>query len=64
MYALGDNYYFCCEQGQVGVMPQSGYAGICQAGGQAVPSSLLASTVTCVDLQVLTMQVADKSYSQ
>ena len=64
MYALSDNNYFCCEQGQVGVIPQAGYAGICQAGGQAVPSSQLASKVSCVDIQVLVIQVADKSYSQ
>jgi hypothetical protein len=43
--ALGQGSYFCCEQGQVGVMPITGYAGICQAQGKAVPSSLLATLV-------------------
>lgn len=42
---LGQGSYFCCEQGQIGVMPVTGYAGICQAQGQAVPSSLLATLV-------------------
>lgn len=48
MYELitfGSTNYFCCEQGQVGVIPTAGYAGICQAQGQAVPSSLLATLV-------------------
>lgn len=63
MFALGDNNYFCCEQGQVGVIPQTGYAGICQAGGQAVASSLLATMVGYVHLQALIRQAANKSYS-
>jgi hypothetical protein len=42
---LGQGSYFCCEQGQVGVMPITGYAGICQAQGKAVPSFLLATLV-------------------
>jgi hypothetical protein len=64
MFELGQNNYFCCEQGQVGVIPQAGYAGICQAGGQGVPSSLLATMVGCLYLQALTRQVADENYSQ
>jgi hypothetical protein len=63
MFELGQNHYFCCEQGQVGVIPQAGYAGICQAGGQDVPSSLLATMVGCLYLQALTRQVADENYS-
>ena len=42
---LEQGSYFCCEQGQIGVMPTIGYAGICQAQGKAVPSSLLATLV-------------------
>ena len=42
---LGQGSYFCCEKGQVGVMSTTGYAGICEAQGQAVPSSLLATLV-------------------
>jgi hypothetical protein len=42
---LGQGSYFCCEQGQIGVIPTTGYAGICQAQGQAVHSSLLATLV-------------------
>jgi hypothetical protein len=64
MFSLGGNNYFCCEQGQVGILPQAGYAGICQAGGQGVPSSLLATMVGCLYLQALTSQVADDNYSQ
>ena len=64
MFELGQNNYFCCEQGQVGVIPQTGYAGICQAGGQGVPSSLLATMVGFLYLQAPTRQVADENYSQ
>jgi hypothetical protein len=56
MFDLGGNTYFCCEQGQVGVIPQTGYAGICQAGSQGVPSSLLATMVGCVHLRTFTTQ--------
>ena len=45
MFNLGGNNYFCCELGQVGVIPLTGYAGICQAGSQGVAASLLATRV-------------------
>jgi hypothetical protein len=61
MFDLGENSYFCCEQGQVGVIPQTGYAGICQAGSQGVPSSLLATMVGRVHLQAFTMQITNVS---
>jgi len=53
MFGLGDNNYFCCEQGQVGLIPQAGYAGICQAAGLAVASSMLATMVGYIYLQAL-----------
>ena len=44
MYA--DSYkYFCCEAGQVGAISPSEIDGLCEAVDQAVPSSLLATTV-------------------
>jgi hypothetical protein len=52
MYQLGQNNYFCCEQGQIGVIPTAGYAGNCQTQGQAVPSSLLATLIRFFQAQV------------
>lgn len=48
MYKLiqNEHNYFCCENGQIGVSPQEGYAGICEAGDQTVPVSLLATMVS------------------
>jgi len=41
-----ENNFFCCENGQIGVSPQEGYAGICEASDQTVPVSLLATMVS------------------
>jgi hypothetical protein len=49
MYELGiqeQNNYFCCEQDQVGVLPDTGYAGICQGKDQALPASKSATFVS------------------
>ncbi|PMD16577.1 hypothetical protein NA56DRAFT_753141 [Hyaloscypha hepaticicola] len=51
MYELGGlqtNNYFCCEQDQVGVLPETGYAGICQGKDQALPTSRSATFVNQV----------------
>ncbi|KAG4437938.1 hypothetical protein IFR05_006562 [Cadophora sp. M221] len=47
MYSLsGGDQYFCCEPGQFGVLPTSGYAGICVPNDQVVASSLIATAAT------------------
>ncbi|KAE8442232.1 hypothetical protein EG329_003703 [Mollisiaceae sp. DMI_Dod_QoI] len=43
MYTQGGGNYFCCEPGQYGVLPQHGYAGLCEPLDQAVASSLIAT---------------------
>lgn len=50
MYILnaGSHDYFCCEPGQYGVLPLSGYAGICEPLDQPVASSLIASSASQV----------------
>ena len=51
MYELGiqeQNNYFCCEQDQVGVLPDTGYAGICQGKDQALPASKSATSVSSI----------------
>jgi hypothetical protein len=45
MYALSfsSRTFFCCEPGQYGVLPISGYTGICEPVDQPVASSLVAT---------------------
>ena len=46
MFAQDDSSkFFCCESGQIGVDPLSGYAGVCEAADQVVPVSLRATMV-------------------
>ncbi|KAK4123831.1 hypothetical protein N657DRAFT_690489 [Parathielavia appendiculata] len=47
MYHLGKtDYYFCCPQGMVGLIPDSGRTGICQEEGARVPKSMLATVAS------------------
>jgi hypothetical protein len=47
MFELDSGHdYFCCEQGQYGVLPVSGYAGICEPIDQPVASSRIATSVS------------------
>jgi hypothetical protein len=48
MYALSfsSRTFFCCEPGQYGVLPISGYTGICEPVDQPVASSLIATPVS------------------
>jgi hypothetical protein len=49
MYELAvENAYFCCEPGQIGVLPVNGYAGLCEPTDQAVASSLIATPASQV----------------
>ncbi|KAH8760134.1 hypothetical protein F5882DRAFT_32141 [Hyaloscypha sp. PMI_1271] len=48
MYALSfsSRTFFCCEPGQYGVLPISGYTGICEPVDQPVASSLVATSAS------------------
>jgi hypothetical protein len=49
MYELTvENAYFCCEPGQIGVLPVNGYAGLCEPTDQSVASSLIATPASQV----------------
>lgn len=50
MYALSfsSRIFFCCEPGQYGVLPISGYTGICEPVDQPVASSLVATPASQV----------------
>jgi hypothetical protein len=43
---LDERSFFCCEPGQFGVLPISGYAGICEPNNQVVASSLIATAAS------------------
>jgi hypothetical protein len=43
---LGSRAFFCCEPGQYGVLPISGFTGICEPVDMVVASSLIATAAT------------------
>ena len=45
MWSLGANGYFCCESGLVGVLPVSGFAGLCEDADVDIPATQLATSV-------------------
>jgi hypothetical protein len=45
---LLERFFFCCEPGQIGVLPISGFAGLCEPVDQQVASSLIATPATQV----------------
>jgi hypothetical protein len=51
---LNEETFFCCEPGQYGVLPVSGYAGICEPNDQPVASSLIATAATQIGGAVAT----------
>lgn len=48
MYSLGDTNYFCCEPGQIGILPITGYTGICGSVGENIAASLIATPASQV----------------
>lgn len=51
---LSSQTFFCCEPGQYGVLPVSGYTGICEPNDQPVASSLIATAATQIGGAVAT----------
>jgi len=46
MYSLSKTQYFCCEPGQIGILPIRGYTGICGYADQAIAASLIATVAS------------------
>jgi hypothetical protein len=48
MYQLGSrgsSYFFCCEEGQIGMTPLDGFTEICRDSASPPPATLLATVV-------------------
>lgn len=59
MYALSKTTFFCCEPGQIGIIPIRGYTGICGYPEQVVASSLIATRASQIGGAAVTTVVGN-----